>query len=150
MLKALERGLGAQRAATFQPQHLVAYATMRREEGAGPYTINMDVSKLGTVMRYAGASLNVALPDVVGAARRLLTHLRLIGGGGKRERRPTEEQLGVPERARLEVGRQDVGVDHSSRSLACSSSSVSSTARIAAISSSAFFCVIFSVATQRG
>lgn len=93
MLKALERGLGEQRAATFAPQHLVTYANLRREEGAGPYTINMDVSKLGTVMRYAGASLGVALPDVVGAARPLLAHLRLIGGGGKRERRPTEDEL---------------------------------------------------------
>lgn len=93
MLKALKRGLGDQRVATLTPQHLVNYATMRREEGAGPYTINMDVSKLGTVMRYAGAALGVALPDIVGAARPLLTHLRLIGGGGKRERRPTEDEL---------------------------------------------------------
>lgn len=92
-LKALHKGLGDQRAATFAPQHLVGYATMRREEGAGPYTVNMDISKLGTVMRYAGASLGVALPDVVGAARPLLTHLRLIGGGGKRERRPAEDEL---------------------------------------------------------
>lgn len=93
MLKALERGLGPQRVATLTPQHLVDYANMRREEGAGPYTINMDVSKLGTVMRYAGAMLGVALPDIVGASRPLLTHLRLIGGGGKRERRPTEDEL---------------------------------------------------------
>lgn len=94
MLKALERGFGDQGVATLMPQHLVSYATMRREEdGAGPYTINMDISKLGTVMRYAGAALGVALPDVVGAARPLLAHLRLIGGGGKRERRPTEDEL---------------------------------------------------------
>mgnify|MGYP000290529765 CR=1 FL=1 len=93
MLKALERGLGAHRVATMTPQHLVDYATMRREEGAGPYTINMDVSKLGTVMRYGGAALSLALPDVVGAARPLLSHLRLIGGGGHRERRPAEDEL---------------------------------------------------------
>lgn len=93
MLKALERGLGAHRVATMTPQHLVDYATLRREEGAGPYTINMDVSKLGTVMRYGGAVLGLALPDVVGAARPLLSHLRLIGGGGKRERRPAEDEL---------------------------------------------------------
>ncbi len=93
MLKALQRGLGEQRVATMTPQHLVTYAPMRREEGAGPYTINMDVSKLGTVMRYAGAALGVVLPDVVGAARPLLSHLRLIGGGGRRERRPTEDEL---------------------------------------------------------
>lgn len=93
MLKALERGLGPHRVAALTPQHLVAYATMRREEGAGPYTINMDVSKLGTVMRYAGVAIGAVLPDVVGAARPLLAHLRLIGGGGKRERRPTEDEL---------------------------------------------------------
>lgn len=93
MLKTLERGLADQRVATFAPKHLVAFAGMRKEEGAGPYTVNMDVSKLGTVMRYAGAWLGVALPDVVGASRPLLTNMRLIGGGGKRERRPTEDEL---------------------------------------------------------
>lgn len=93
MLKALKRGLGQYRVSELTPQHLVAYAGMRKDEGAGPYTINMDVSKLGTVMRYAGVSLKTALPDVVGAARPLLNHLRLIGGGGKRERRPTEDEL---------------------------------------------------------
>lgn len=93
MLKALERGLGAKRLATMGPADLVAYATMRREEGAGPYTINMDVSKLGTALRYGGAALKVAVPDVVGSARPMLTHLRLIGGGGKRERRPQADEL---------------------------------------------------------
>ncbi len=93
MLKALTRGLGHHDVAKLTPQHLVDYANMRREEGAGPYTINMDVSKLGTVMRYGGAALRIALPDVVGAARPLLAHLRLIGGGGRRERRPTDDEL---------------------------------------------------------
>lgn len=93
MLKSINRGLGDKIAARLTPDDLVSFATMRREEGAGPYTINMDVSKLGTVMRYGGASLRVSLPDVVGSARPLLTHLRLIGGGGKRERRPTEDEL---------------------------------------------------------
>lgn len=93
MLKSLERGLGDKIAARLTPDDMVGFATMRREEGAGPYTINMDVSKLGTVMRYGGAAARVSLPDVVGSARPLLTHLRLIGGGGKRERRPTDDEL---------------------------------------------------------
>jgi integrase len=94
MLKKLEAGLGEKLARALNPDDLIAFAVMRKEDdGAGPYTINMDVSKLGTVLRYGGASLRVALPDVVGAARPLLTHLRLIGGGGKRERRPTEDEL---------------------------------------------------------
>ena len=93
MLKALRRGLGHHRLSTITPDDLVDYATMRREEGAGPYTINMDVSKLGTAIRYGSAALRISPPDVVGSARPLLTHLRLIGGGGKRERRPTEDEL---------------------------------------------------------
>ena len=93
MLKALTRGIGHLQVSAMTPQHLVDYANLRREEGAGPYTINMDISKLGTAMRYGGAALRVALPDVVGAARPLLLHLRLIGGGGRRERRPTEDEL---------------------------------------------------------
>lgn len=93
MLKALERGLALKLLAKLVPDDLVAYAAMRRDEGAGPYTVNMDVSKLGTVLRYGSAKLRISPPDVVGAARPLLTHLRLIGGGGKRERRPTEDEL---------------------------------------------------------
>lgn len=93
MLKALEKGLGEKVAGKLSTDDLIAYAISRREDGAGPYTINMDVSKLGTVLRYGGAKLKVALPDVVGAARPMLHHLRLIGGGGKRERRPTDDEM---------------------------------------------------------
>jgi integrase len=93
MLKALGRGLGSKIAALLTPDDLVAFAVMRREEGAGPYTINMDVSKLGTVLRYGGAALKTAFPDVTGAARPTLWYLRLIGGGGKRERLPTEDEF---------------------------------------------------------
>lgn len=93
MLRHLSRLLGPTRASALTPQHLVDYCRARREEGAGPYTCNMEISKLGTAMRYAGVSLHVVLPDVVAAARPLLNHLALIGGGGKRERRPTEDEL---------------------------------------------------------
>lgn len=92
-LKNLERLLGSYVAARLTPDDLVGFASARRDDGAGPYTVNMDVSKLGTVLRYGAASLRVSLPDVVGSARPLLTHLRLIGGGGRRERRPTEDEL---------------------------------------------------------
>lgn len=78
---------------TLTEHDLVSYCQMRKDEGAGPYTCNMEVSKLGTAMRYAGVALKVAIPDVVTSARPLPKHLALIGGGGKRERRPTEDEL---------------------------------------------------------
>ena len=94
MLKTLDRHLGQLDAARLTPADLVAYAEGRKDEdGAGVYTVNMDVSKLGTVMRLAGVHLKINLPDVVGQARPLLTHMHLIGGGGRRERRPNEDEL---------------------------------------------------------
>lgn len=93
MLKFLEKGLGDVLLDRASPDTIVAYARMRRDEGAGPYTVNMDISKLGTVIRYGCAALRVSPRDIVGAARPLLSHLRLIGSGGKRERRPTQDEL---------------------------------------------------------
>lgn len=93
MLKALRRGLGDLDVSRLSAADLVGYAQARAEEGAGPYTVNMDIGKLGTVLRLAGMSLKLNLPDVVGQARPLLSHLGLIGSGGKRERRPTEDEL---------------------------------------------------------
>lgn len=93
MLKCLERMLGAKDARRLGTEDMLAFCAQRRDEGAGPYTINMDLSKLSTVLRYAGAAKNLTLPDAVGAARPLLKHLGHIGGGGRRERRPTEDEL---------------------------------------------------------
>lgn len=93
-LKQLKAGLGAKLVDKLQPADLVSCCQQRRDEdGAGPYTCLMDVSKLGTAMRYAGMSLGLALPDVVAAARPLLKRLGLTGGGGKRERRPTDDEI---------------------------------------------------------
>lgn len=92
-LKSLERLLGDKAADKLTTEDLVTFAKVRKDEGAGPYTVNMDISKLSTAMRYAASAKNVLLPDSIGIARPLLKHLGLIGGGGKRERRPTEDEL---------------------------------------------------------
>jgi integrase len=88
-LRALERLLGPEVAAGLTVERLVDWATQRKDEGAGPYTLNMELGKLGTVFRYAASGL----PDVVGQARPKLAYLGLIGGGGRRERRPVEDEL---------------------------------------------------------
>jgi integrase len=110
MLKTLARLLGGHDARRLSTEDLVAYCAERRDEGAGPYTLNMDLSKLSTALRYAASAKNLLLPDSVGLARPLLKHLGHIGGGGKRERRPTEDEL---ERivAHLAAGRGAVYAD---------------------------------------
>jgi len=92
-LKTLARLLGDVDATRLATDDLVAFCTQRRDEGAGPYTLNMDVSKLSTVLRYSAAAKGLLLPDSVGMARPLLSHMGLIGGGGRRERRPTVDEL---------------------------------------------------------
>jgi integrase len=92
-LKTLERLLGPRDPRRLTTEDLVAYCHERRDEGAGPYTLNMDLSQLSTALRYAASAKGLTLPDPVGAARPLLKHLGLIGGGGKRERRPTRDEL---------------------------------------------------------
>jgi integrase len=68
---------------------VIDFAHRRRSERAGPYTVLCDLSKLGTVLRYTAPESLSSLTE----ARPKLAYLGLIGGGGKRERRPTEEEL---------------------------------------------------------
>ncbi|MCK2095184.1 tyrosine-type recombinase/integrase [Thauera aromatica] len=92
-LRIIDAMLGDKRAEALDVADLVEFAQKRHREGAGPYTINMDIGRLGTVLRHTAAVLKLRIPDVVGAARPVLHHLGLIGGGGKRERRPTDDEL---------------------------------------------------------
>lgn len=92
-LKHLAQHLGKIDAQALTVDDLVGYCRIRSEEGAGGYTCNMDVSKLGTVLRLVSGVKHLGLPDIVAQARPVLRHLGLIHGGGKRERRPTEDEL---------------------------------------------------------
>lgn len=92
-LKRLSRHLGEMDVFALSVDDLVGFARVRAEEGAGPYTVNMDVGKLGTVLRLVSGVKHLNLPDVVASARPVLDHLGLIGGGGKRDRRPNDDEL---------------------------------------------------------
>lgn len=92
-LKKLRRHLGARDARTLNAEDLIGFARERAEDGAGPYTVNMDLGKLGTVLRLVSGVKRLGLPDVVAQARPALHHLGLIGGGGRRERRPNDDEL---------------------------------------------------------
>ncbi len=93
MLRHLEEGMGGWRVDAVTPQRLASWARSRMDEGAGPATIGMEVSKLGTVMRHASAWLRTPLPDIVAPARALLEYSGLVGPSQDRERRPTEDEL---------------------------------------------------------
>ncbi len=99
--KMLAASLGSLVAATMTPDDLIGWAHKRKDDGAGPYTVNCDLSKLGTVLRYAGDGL----PDIIGSARPKLSYLGLIGGGGQRERRPTEDEIVALRKAMLGFGK---------------------------------------------
>lgn len=93
MLEHLAEDLGAERIVDLTPHRLAMWARFRREQGAGGYTVNMELSQLGTVLRHAASLLGIRLPDVVGAARPQLHYLQLISGGARRTRRPSEDEL---------------------------------------------------------
>lgn len=93
MLEHLRDDLGHESVTALTPARLVQWASARKAEGAGPYTINMELAALGTALRHTASFLNLQLPDVTGQARPVLLHLQLIGGGVRRTRRPSEDEL---------------------------------------------------------
>jgi len=94
VLQHLDYDLGHEAVVALTPARLVQWANMRKEQGAGPYTVNMELSALGTVLRHAASFMNLqGLPEVTGQARPLLLHLQLIGAGNRRTRRPTDDEL---------------------------------------------------------
>lgn len=93
MLEHIVEDLGHETVDSLTPARLVQWASKRKAEGAGPYTVNMELSCLGTTLRHVASFTNMQLPDVTGQARPLLLHLQLIGAGARRTRRPTEDEL---------------------------------------------------------
>ena len=88
-LKMLCTELGSVHLSRLSPDDVIAFAHRRRSEKAGAYTVLCDLSKLGTVLRYTHPAALVPLAE----SRPKLAYLGLIGGGGRRERRPTDEEM---------------------------------------------------------
>ena len=93
MLDHLAEDLGDEQVGKLTSARLVKWAQERKAQGAGPYTINMELSKLGTAIRHVASFQGVVFPDAVGQARPLLHHLQLIGGGNRRVRRAEGDEL---------------------------------------------------------
>ena len=93
-LGILERGLGAVRLRDLDADHIIRFARQRHKDGAGPVTIGIDLSYLGTALRTARALWRLSLSDEpVREARDALRMIGLVGRPRSRERRPTTDEL---------------------------------------------------------
>lgn len=94
ILGQLDKGLGQVALARFTTDHVLSYCAARRAAGAGPVTVGMDLSILGSVVRSAHGILGVKVSDEpVQEARAALRAARLIRKSRRRERRPSREEV---------------------------------------------------------
>ncbi len=96
VLAALKTSLGTTRLRDLNRIALIDYGKARAKAGAGPATLAIDFSFLGTLLTHAAAVHGIeATPEDVRLARKALTRLGLIGRSNERDRRPTQEELDV-------------------------------------------------------
>lgn len=91
-LSRLEQHFAGVRLAGLTTQTLVAFVQRRRKAGVTGYTALLDVTKLGTVLRYACSLEGLQYHEQVKAAMPTLRHLKLVGPGRERNRRPSAEE----------------------------------------------------------
>lgn len=79
--------MGAVLVQNVNAQHLIAYARSRVKEGAGPVSVQMELSYLGSVFRVARAVWRIDIgKDVVPDAREALKLLGMVGKSKQRDR----------------------------------------------------------------
>lgn len=87
------RRLGERPVGALTGADVVAFARARRQAGAAPATIQMDVGFLRDLLAVSRSMLGLAIPDIIADARPTLRLLRLVGKPVERERRPTADEL---------------------------------------------------------
>ncbi len=94
VLEALRVSLGDTRIHDLKRSKLIEFGKCRAKEGAGPATLAIDFSFLGTLLTHAAAVHGIEVfPEEVKLARVALSRLGLVGKGVERDRRPTEDEL---------------------------------------------------------
>lgn len=94
VLEALKTSLGLSRIQDLRRIKLIEYGKKRAKEGAGPATVAIDFSFIGTLLTHAAAVHGIqVLPEEVRLARVALSRLGLIGKAKERDRRPTQKEL---------------------------------------------------------
>ena len=93
-LSKLRTGLGHRKLSRLSARDIIEHAHVRRNDGAGPVTIGMELSYLGTILKTARALWRLQVTDAaVREAREGLAMIGLIGKSAERERRPTQDEL---------------------------------------------------------
>lgn len=94
MLRRLKLELGGEQVSCLTRERLIRYGRERAAEGAGPATLAIDISFIGTVLPHAAALHGLqVISEAVRLARVALRRMDAIGRGLERDRRPTEEDL---------------------------------------------------------
>lgn len=93
-LLRIKDSFGSTRISDLTRDAYVQFAKRRAKEGAGPVTIGIDVSFIGTVLEHGAAVHGINVPlDQVRLARVALNRLGLVDKSAERDRRPTQEEL---------------------------------------------------------
>ncbi len=94
VLRRLKQDIGDTPIGELTKQALVAFGRQRAKEGAGPATLAIDFSFIGTVLTNAAAIHDVQVdPEQLRLARYALRRLGLIAKANERDRRPTADEL---------------------------------------------------------
>jgi integrase len=94
VLRRLKEDIGDTPIAEMSKPELVAFGRRRAKQGAGPATLAIDFSFIGTVLTNAAAVHDVELdPEQLRLARYALRRLGLIAKAEERDRRPSTDEL---------------------------------------------------------
>lgn len=94
VLNRLRTELGDLALSQLTREKLIQYGRQRAKDGAGPATLAVDISFIGTILTDAAAVHGVAVnAEAVRLARVALRRLGLVGAADERDRRPTEKEL---------------------------------------------------------
>jgi integrase len=94
VLARLRAELGDTALANLTRERLLMYGRKRANEGAGPATLAIDISFIGTVLTHAAAVHGIPVDaEAVRLARVALRRLGLVGAAIERDRRPTQDEL---------------------------------------------------------
>ena len=93
-LESLKIALGGYRPEEMTRPTLIEYGKMRAKSGAGPATLAVEFSFIGTLMTHAAAVHGISVfPEQVKLARVALIRLGLVGNPSGRDRRPCQREL---------------------------------------------------------